>query len=705
MARYEITSPDGQKYEITAPDDANQEQVLSYAQSQFKSVSPKKETSLVDQIPGGVEPYKAPVDSWKKQTGDLISSSAIKGAAGLAGLPADVLTTLGSFFGDLGKPEIAHLLGKEAIVKGVEKATGTPLYKPESTAERYAGKAIEGAISMPGKLPMMAMGAASGLGGEVGQDVGGTVGSVAGSLLPFLAPAAVGKTAGFLTDLAKGRTTDIRAGKVLNDVADTKRDAIIKVMTDKADDITAAQAAVDAGSTRWSALGERAEKQLSETFKPKTDSQVTERLEKVRGIAGGNTMTEVQQAQDTFKKSINALRGPEREIALENANLAGRHLPRLQGESDRLATAAGNKVEDVRRMIKAGEIADAAAQRWYPVSGMPRTPGRYSYADELAKRAERVAQKSADDSLILGEGARFAKSQADSLAAHGLKPLKSESVVSKIDDLLKDPRIGPDDVASNALKKVRDKFAAWTNADGVIDAKAVETIRKRSVNDAIETFMGSADPKAKAKRAAEVMSSIKPSIDDAIVNAGGTGWKDYLKNYSDDMTRLNRQKLAAELLERADRPKAFVKLAKGNKPEVVQDIMGTEYDVAKALAGRNKVAQEVASEFERDLRLTDLAKSGKEDLSNVLMQDASKWRLPMWLNRYVTAANKGLDIAEASLNEKTMKKVYEAMENPQKALKAMNELPTSERNKVIRAMVEMKNMPKSVRVGQEMTQE
>lgn len=37
MPKFEITSPDGKKFEITAPDGATEQDVLSYAQSQFKS--------------------------------------------------------------------------------------------------------------------------------------------------------------------------------------------------------------------------------------------------------------------------------------------------------------------------------------------------------------------------------------------------------------------------------------------------------------------------------------------------------------------------------------------------------------------------------------------------------------------------------------------------------------------------------------------
>lgn len=44
MATYKITSPDGQVYRVTAPDDATEEQVMSYAQEQFKAeAAPKAE--------------------------------------------------------------------------------------------------------------------------------------------------------------------------------------------------------------------------------------------------------------------------------------------------------------------------------------------------------------------------------------------------------------------------------------------------------------------------------------------------------------------------------------------------------------------------------------------------------------------------------------------------------------------------------------
>lgn len=52
MAKYRITAPDGGTYEVTAPDDATQEQVLAYAQKNYKAPA-KPEPSTLDSIKQG----------------------------------------------------------------------------------------------------------------------------------------------------------------------------------------------------------------------------------------------------------------------------------------------------------------------------------------------------------------------------------------------------------------------------------------------------------------------------------------------------------------------------------------------------------------------------------------------------------------------------------------------------------------------------
>lgn len=641
----------------------------------------------------------------KEQTGDLYSSSVIKGASGLAGLPADVLTLIGRPFGNLGKPEFAQHLTKDAIVKGIEKLTGTPLYKPETTGERYFEKGVEGAMSMPTRVGTAVMGALSGIGGEAGHDVAGVPGAIAGSVLPFVAAPLAAKTVGWGTDLVTGRLPDVRAGKVARDVAGDKRAAIEAAMAGKGNDLTAAQAAVDAGSTRWSALGERAFNQRSEVFKPKIDTQQLSILERLRGVAGGNTATEARQAQDVFKRGINAIRGPEREAALANANIAGRMLPKYVDMLNKKRESVMSAMQDAGK-----GFANENAYRQGIVRLQEGAAPGWSQA-KIGRLTDRVGEERAfvEDMMTLRNQRKaegdFIKMQADSLAAHGLKPLKPDAVITKIDDMLKDPRIGPDDISSGAISNVREKLSKWTNADGVIDAEAVETIRKRAVNDAVERFMGAADPKTKAKRAAEVTAQIKPLLVKAIEDAGGKGYGEYLKKYAENMEKLSSQKLGAKLLERYEQsPDAFLKLAQGNDPKTVQKIMGVEYDVAKALGGKNETVQKIAAEIARNKRLADLAAAGQSDVATVLSRDASSFRLPNLLNQYALAANKALDVAEASLNSQTMAKVYEAMENPNKALELLKTLPTSEQTKALKMMVELKNMPYKVRLAQEAAQ-
>lgn len=58
MAKYRITAPDGGTYEVTAPDDATQEQVLAYAQANYKTPA-KAEPSMLDSIKQGAGNFTA----------------------------------------------------------------------------------------------------------------------------------------------------------------------------------------------------------------------------------------------------------------------------------------------------------------------------------------------------------------------------------------------------------------------------------------------------------------------------------------------------------------------------------------------------------------------------------------------------------------------------------------------------------------------
>ncbi len=122
-----------------------------------------------------------------------------------------------------------------------------------------------------------------------------------------------------------------------------------------------------------------------------------------------------------------------------------------------MAGAAADSVQDVRKFTEAARLATEAAQRVTPVPGMPRAPVRYTYAGELAQRAEKVAESAAEGSLLFGEAARFSRAAANSLAAHGLKPLESAPIVSSIQRMLQDPKTMPLDMLLCWNKKIIQK--------------------------------------------------------------------------------------------------------------------------------------------------------------------------------------------------------------------------------------------------------
>lgn len=88
---------------------------------------------------------------------------------------------------------------------------------------------------------------------------------------------------------------------------------------------------------------------------------------------------------------------------------------------------------------------------------------------------------------MLGDAARFAQSRADSLAAHGLKPLDTQGMIGSLQSKLSDPKIGVSDVNRRVLTKVVRKIQEWTDrGGGVIDADALYEIRKNAVNEEVE---------------------------------------------------------------------------------------------------------------------------------------------------------------------------------------------------------------------------
>jgi len=235
----------------------------------------------------------------------------------------------------------------------------------------------------------------------------------------------------------------------------------------------------------------------------------------------------------------------------------------------------------------------------------------------------------------------------------------------------------------------RGRYAKWTSSGGVIDAKALDAIRKNSVNAAIQQLRPGMDATAQRNLAASVMNDIKPTLIDAIEQAGGTGYRQYLADYTKGMQQIAEKKLAGKALEMWKSNKdEFVRLVQNESPEVVEKILGPgKYNIATELADSTMaVLQEQAKKRLTDIAVKEQITAGQDALKQLLLDNMSKLRVPSYLNAVAATTNKALQILETKIGAKTMTTLTEALKTPQGAADLLATLPGEERIKVLKLL-------------------
>lgn len=495
---------------------------------------------------------------------------------------------------------------------------------------------------------------------------------------------------GWLYDTLSGQIGAQKAAKILRDSLGIDVAAARAAARTAPADLTAAQSIGGLTSPTTQALLEQSAKRDPRYLMTTAEAQDAARINQLAQLAGAETQTGARGAQAEAKKEVRNRLIPTLEQEMAAANTAGVLEPQLRAQAERMGTAAAGKVDDVRRMTAAAErLPRMGAERGAAERGMP-TPGRYTYEGELGARAERVAEKAAEGSLVFGEASRFATAAADSLSAHGLKPLKGDAIVASIEKTLADPKLAPGNRdLQRALRRVSADIQQWTNLGGVIDAWALDTIRKNSVN-AVAKQLHPTDPRAQKELAAKVLESVRPSIVKAVEDAGGTGYGAYLDAYATGLKAVSEKKMSAKALEmyQSD-PKAFIKLVEGNSPKEVEKVFGAgSYDLAREMSAKAMTTLKgVAGEVKRDIKIGEQAAVGRDALRELLEANKSKFRFPSFaFSRTTTTANVTLDALSDRLGKKVMEKLTEASKSGKNMAQLIDTLPATERSKVLRAL-------------------
>jgi hypothetical protein len=445
---------------------------------------------------------------------------------------------------------------------------------------------------------------------------------------------AIGYVAGKVADLRQ--IPKQKAAKIVKDALGPDFEQVTNALrAAQGKGVSAAQATAEINSPTWQALIDRATARDPRFLRALEDTQGKESVNALARLAGGATAAEARGTVEQAKTNLNLLTGPQREAALKRANL-------------------GKYVADEAAVREANELATLAG------SGTKIDPAKFVSQATGAEKA---------------------------LRSVGINPLESASLIQRISATSQNPAFAGNDLISGAVKNVADDIAKWTSQGGVIDAAALEAIRKNSVNAAIAKLRPGADATAQRNLAAGVLAKIKPAIDDAIESAGGAGWRDYLTAHAKGMSAIAEKKLTGEALRlwKTDKD-AFVRLVQNESPEAVEKILGSgKYNIATELADdAMAVLQNQAKKRLTDIAVKEQVSAGQDALKQLLLDNMSKLRVPSYLSAVAATTNKALQILENKIGAKTMSTLTEGLKTPEGAAKLLETLPAAERNRVIK---------------------
>lgn len=268
--------------------------------------------------------------------------------------------------------------------------------------------------------------------------------------------------------------------------------------------------------------------------------------------------------------------------------------PWLPGGIDRAVgrtarEAAGQKVDDVISGLEkakpaqtAGEAAAGAGSAEFEgLQRIARQREPTKYLDLAAKQEQAVrAEKQALDMMT-------APMRKKALEAANIGGVKSESVLSNIDNQLSEKGIRASDVVQKTLGNIKDKIASLTKENGVIDANDLYTVRKE-VGNSIATFSKETSNWDK-RLTSSLERKLQGAIDDAIEKSGGRGWKQYLGKYSSGIKDIGSRDIAtkaAKKMEVAGAQKARDLIGQVEPKVPAAGMFNPKYSVFRAISNR-----------------------------------------------------------------------------------------------------------------------
>jgi len=499
-----------------------------------------------------------------------------------------------------------------------------------------------------------------------------------------------------------GKTVDftrmpaVKAGKIIREALgkdiDAAKAAFAKLSPN--DQRLAQQVLIEAGvePSKFFGVG----KIVAREIDPDTPAAVLAQQEAARnarlaGISGGADATAQRAAAEAGRREVSTATGPARDAALARTNVVGETVSNAEALANAARQQAAEQSDLARRMTFGAERAETRLGQIDDLGDAfnPNAVARErGVAGAMTQRGEQAAQQA----IGLRQQARDMEDVVADLAAKGMQPLRVAPIVQQLRSMAGQPGTRADELQRGALTGLANRLEGLADPNGVIDARDLYQIRKTGLNDIVETLLSGRQPGSGTKeRTASLLTSARGMIDDAIEGAGGKGWKDYLVRTRQGFETVNRQKLAGEGAQLAQKnPNEFIQLMGGNRPETVENIMGTgQFDIGgMALADprRYNAMKMSADELATLNKMTDLQSLGETAGGNLLTREQ-----PGYLSRGIRSvvgakfpavafAGQGLNqVQRAIMSPKVQQELAQAYQSGPNMMAAMNEIPTAAR--------------------------
>ena len=467
---------------------------------------------------------------------------------------------------------------------------------------------------------------------------------------------AAARTAGRVMDIP--RIAQVKAGRVAREALGPDLDEAMRALREAPPNLTAAEALNRAGivsPTTYAMLERSLGRDPRFVMVRELAEQEMAQNALARG-AGGATQTTARATQERAVRNLSQLTEPQKQAALARAG-TGPAQQRMAAEAAAARAAADEA---------AAGAAKFTEQPWLARSD-----------DVVATLTQRA--------LDANSVARANEETLKTLNAYGLKPLQPDSLLAAVEKNLSNKELAGNLEVRRAMGIVRNEVQRWAGADGLIDPVVLDAIRKNVVNS-VSMRLSQGNPDLQRKVASEMTGVLRPAIIDAIEAAGGKGYAKYLEDYSKARQGIAQKELGAEAMNLYKTNKeAFVRLVEGNSPETVEKIFGPgSYDIAKELSGDAlKTLKGLAQRIKTKEAIGAQATAGQDALRELLAENATRFRLPPWINAKVAITNKAIAELEHKLGKKVAQALTEGAKSGQNLDRVLSTLPATERNRVL----------------------